>query len=324
MKSFDVVSVGEALVDFLPNRRGLRVRDVSSWVPCLGGAPSNVAVGVARLGRQSALVGVTGDDEFGHFIRTGLEREGVDTSRLRHTAEGKTGLGFVSLTESGERSFTFYRQRAAEMFLSSVDTVGAQPMLDAATFAHVGTNSLLQPRARAAMRALVRRRMRRGALSSCDPNLRLHLWKQPEQLRALLDELLPSCAVVKLSHEEIQFVTGTKSVDAALKRLEANGVLLPVVTLGADGAAFRFHGRTARVAAPAVNVVDTTGAGDGFMSGLLSRLAPLAQTREALAVLPFDALPEVMRFGCRVGSEVVQHLGAVAGLPRWREAKARR
>ena len=102
----DVISLGEALVDFLPNRRGKRVREVTNWTPCLGGAPANVAVGLSRLGAKSGLVGVTGDDEFGHFLKQGLEREGVDVRHLRQTEEGKTGLGFVSLTHSGERSFT--------------------------------------------------------------------------------------------------------------------------------------------------------------------------------------------------------------------------
>ena len=197
----DVVCLGEALVDFLPSARGQRVREVETWRPCLGGAPANVAVGLSRLGARSALVGVTGDDEFGHFLKSGLAREGVNVRHVRQTTEGKTGIGFVSLTKSGERSFTFYRVRAAETFLDDRDTVGARKVLDAAKVVHVGTNSLIHPAARTAVLAAVKRAHARGQVTSTDPNLRLHLWKDPSVLKRLLGTLFAHCAVVKLSDE---------------------------------------------------------------------------------------------------------------------------
>ncbi len=313
----DVVCLGEALVDFLPARRGQRVRDVTGWRPCLGGAPANVTVGLARLGARSALVGVTGRDEFGSFLKEGLAREGVDVSGLRQTDEGKTGLGFVSLTNEGERSFTFYRTRAAETFLDSRDTRASKQALSVATIVHAGTNSLVQPKARAAVRQVLQRRSRAGQLVSCDPNLRLHLWPDPSVLRTLLDELLGWCTVVKLSEEEIRFVTGTQSVDRALRQLERRGVLLPIVTLGAEGAAFRFKGQTRRVPTRQVQVIDTTGAGDGFTAGLLRGLSRAYTSQAALNRASIDDLEPMIRFACVVGSHVVCKLGAVAGLPRW-------
>lgn len=189
----DVLSLGEALVDFLPDRRGQPVRDVARWTPCLGGAPANVAVGVARLGGRSGLLGVTGDDEFGHFLKAGLRAEGVDVAHLRQTRDGKTGLGFVSLTRTGERSFTFYRTRAAETFLDRRDTDGAQRALARTKVLHVGTNSLIQAPARAAVLEAVKGAFERGQVTSTDPNLRLHLWKDPSVLRRLLDRLFRRC-----------------------------------------------------------------------------------------------------------------------------------
>lgn len=312
----DVVCLGEALVDFLPDRRGCLVRDVARWAPCLGGAPANVSVGVARLGATSALVGVTGRDEFGYFLRERLTREGVDVSCLRHTDEGKTGLGFVSLTGQGERSFTFYRTAAAETFLDARDTKGAQRLLTRATIVHAGTNSLVQPAARDAVRRVLAARHQAGLLISCDPNLRLHLWPKPQVLRRLLDEITGYCSVVKLSHEEIHFVTGTQSVEKALERLEGRGVILPIVTLGAQGAAFRFDGQTRQVPTRRVKVIDTTGAGDGFTAGLLSKLSREVGTRAELARAELGVLVPMVAFGCAVGSRVVRKLGAVAGLPR--------
>lgn len=312
----DVVCVGEALVDFLPERRGQRVRDVSRWTPCLGGAPANVAVGVARLGAKSALVGATGDDEFGFFLKQGLAREGVDVSCLRQTSEGKTGLGFVSLTRRGERSFMFYRQRSAETFLDERDTRAAKGLLGRAKVVHAGTNSLLQPKARVAVRRALGEAFSAGKITSIDPNLRLHLWKDPSVLQRLLADLVTRCALVKLSDEEITFVTGTSDVERALKVLERRGVVLGVVTLGARGAAFRFRGETRVVPAPRATVVDTTGAGDGFSTGLLYGLTRQYATRAELEQGDVDAIEGHARLGCIVGARVVTKLGAVAGLPR--------
>ena len=278
----DVISLGEALVDFLPNRRGQRVREVSLWTPCLGGAPANVAVGLSRLGAKSGLVGVTGEDEFGHFLKHGLHREGVDVRHLRQTGEGKTGLGFVSLTRSGERSFTFYRMRAAETFLDARDTAGAARLLRSSKVVHVGTNSLIHAPARAAVGEAVKRAYEAGQITSTDPNLRLHLWKDPQVLRRLLGVLFKRCAVVKLSEEEIEFVTGTTDVTRALNWLEKRGVVVAIVTRGPRGASLRFRGETREVPARRVKVVDTTGAGDGFTAGFLYGLTRMYANRSEL------------------------------------------
>lgn len=316
-RPFDVISLGEALVDFLPEKAGARVRDVETWKKCLGGAPANVVVGVSRLGGRAAMCGVTGDDELGHFISEELAREGVDVSRMRHTVEGKTGIGFISLTATGERSFLFYRHQAAE-FQLCVDDVD-HAFLGSSKVLHLGTNSLLLPSAREASLTAARAAKARGQIVSCDPNLRLHLWKEPAQLRALLDELLATCSVVKLSDEEIEFVTSEKDPERALLALRASGVALPIVTLGAHGAVLRVGQTVVKVPAPSVEVVDTTGAGDGFMAGLLFGLTQVASTRAQLEALTVEQLEPMARFGCRVGSRVVTRMGAVAGLPRMAE-----
>jgi fructokinase len=319
----DVISIGEALVDFLPNRRGQKVRDVTQWTPCLGGAPANVAVGLARLGAKSGLVGVTGDDEFGAFLKSGLRKEGVDVTHLRQTNEGKTGLGFVSLTHSGERSFTFYRTRAAETFLAHQDTAAAAKFLRAAKVVHVGTNSLIHPHARQAVSEAVKAAFEGGQLTSTDPNLRLHLWKDPSVLRRLLLQLFKRCAIVKLSDEEIEFVTGTRNVDDALQWMEKQGVVVSLVTRGSKGASLRFRGEVSHVEARKVKVIDTTGAGDGFAAGFLYGVTRLYRDRAALESGDLEAIAGHARFGCVVGSHVVTKLGAVAGLPKLRQLTAR-
>ncbi len=314
--SFDVISLGEALVDFLPEKAGMRVRDVETWRKCLGGAPANVVVGISRLGGKAAMCGVTGEDELGHFITEELAREGVDVERIRHTPLGKTGIGFISLTATGERSFLFYRLQAAELQLGLADIDHA--FLARGRVLHLGTNSLLLPSAREASLTAAKGAKNRGQIVSCDPNLRLHLWKDPGELRALLDQLLPHCTVVKLSDDEMQFVTGESECRPALKKLRAMGVALPIITRGRKGAILLAEDFV-EVPAPSVEVVDTTGAGDGFMAGFLFQLTRVASTRAEVEALTSRELEPMARFGCRVGARVVTRLGAIAGLPRMNE-----
>ncbi len=309
----DVVCVGECLVDFLPQRAGQRVRDVTAWVPGIGGSLANIAVGVARLGGRSACVGVVGADEFGHLLRERLAAEGVDVGHLRQTEEGRTGLVFISLDDRGERSFCYFRTQAAEFLLDARDV--DLDFLARAGIVHLGTNSLHLAPARAAALRIVEATRAAGRIVSCDPNLRLHAWKDPEVLRELLGRLLPLCTVVKLSEEELAFATGETRPEAALRALRARGVLLPVVTLGEAGAVLLWRDELFRVEAPRVRVVDTTGAGDGFTSALLWGLSRRYPDVAALAAASGEDLRELARFACAVGSRVVEHLGAVAGLP---------
>lgn len=310
----DVVCVGECLVDFLPAESGRHVRDVSAWRPAIGGSLANVSVGVARLGGRSALVGVVGEDEFGHLLRERLASEGVDVSHLRQTAEAKTGLVFISLDERGERSFTYFRTRSAEFLLGERDVDPA--FLARARVVHFGTNSLHLPEARTAMLRTVDTARAAGRIVSCDPNLRLHAWEDPEVLRGLLGHLLPRCSVVKLSEEEMAFATGHAAPEAALRHLSGLGVPLPVVTLGEAGAVFLWRGEVVHVPAPRVRVVDTTGAGDGFTAAFLQGLSRRYADAAALAGASREDLEALATFGCAVGSRVVEHLGAVSGLPR--------
>jgi fructokinase len=317
----DVISIGEALVDFLPERPGRRVAEVEKWTRCSGGSPANVAVGVARLGARSALIGVVGADEFGDYLKTSLASEGVDVSHLRQTEEGKTGLVFVSLTETGERTFSFHRTRAAEQFLDEREIDAS--FLGRTRAIHCGTNSLLWDKAQTAMLRMLRLAKNSGRIVCCDPNLRLRLWPEPDVLRNVIGQILPLCSVVKLSEEEIEFVVGTRDVDEALTTLNNGGVPLPVVTLGSQGAAFLWQGRIVRVPAPSVPVVDTTGAGDGFTAGFLYGLTRLFPGHDALMQAGVGELRELATFACQVGSNVVQHLGAVTGLPRLEELEGK-
>ena len=309
----DVICVGAPMVDFLPAAPGKSVRDVDTWHRCPGGAPANVAIGLARLGASSALNGVAGDDEFGQYLRRQLAEEGVDVSHLRLSSEGRTGLSFVSLTRSGERSFSFYRDNAAEQLFGPQDVDA--PFISRSRIVHFGLNSFRRPEARNAVLAMVDAAASAGRIVSCDPNLRLHLWEQPADVKTLIDAVLGRCTVVKLASDEIEFVLGTANPEAALHALAALGVALPVITCGDRGALFLHAGKVHQVGAPSVAVVDTTGAGDGFSAGMLYALSRLAADASSLRAARLPELIAAAELGCRIGSHAVQRLGAVAGLP---------
>jgi len=309
-----VVCMGEALVDFLPERAGARVRDTATWVRCSGGSPANVAVGLARLGAQASFLGVVGEDEFGHFLKGALAAEGVDVSRMRQTREGKTGLVFISLDAEGNRSFSFHRTQSAEYLLAPDDVDGQ--WLGTARVLHLGTNSLLLGPAQQAAQKAIQQARAAGLCVTADPNLRLHAWPDPSVLRGLLDGLLPGLEVVKLAEDEFSWVTGEASPARALQLLADKGVALPVITLGPAGAVCLWQGRLLQVPAPQVEVVDTTGAGDGFMAGLLTGLSRTFASAAAFRAAGPEWAAGWVAAGCAVGSRVCTRLGAVDALPR--------
>ncbi|MFL5320215.1 MAG: carbohydrate kinase family protein [Myxococcaceae bacterium] len=318
--ALDVICVGETLVDFLPAEPGHRMRDVESWVRCSGGSPANVAIGVARLGGTSAMLGVVGHDEFGAYLRESLGREGVDVSHLRQTEEGKTGLVFISLGEKGERSFSFHRTRAAEFFLADRDV--DEPFLRSAKALHFGSNSLLFREAQRAAIRMAEIGKAAGLLVCVDPNLRLHVWPDPNELKEVIKRLVPGASMVKLAEDEIEFVTGSTDPEKALELLRAQGVVLPIVTLGERGAVLLVGDRVVSVSAPSARVIDTTGAGDGFVAAMLFGVTRAFGTPAALSAAHVGEIRQLAAFACAAGARVCERLGAVSGLPRIEELSA--
>lgn len=313
-RDLDVLCFGEALVDLLPDRRG-RLRDCERFEVHSGGAPANVAVGLARLGLAVGFRGVLGDDELGHGLVQRLSAQGVEC-HFRMTREARTGVWFIALDERGDRTFfTPTGAGSADKLLAVEDVDPA--LLGRARWLHCGSSSHVLPAGQAALRAVVRAARAASARVSFDPNVRAHLWSDPRELRALCEDVVPFCEVVKLSAEEAEACIGTRTPEQTAARLSELGVKLVCVTLGADGALVKRGSDELRIPAPRVEVVDTTGAGDGFVAGLLSRLA---RSPAGAADLTVEELRSAVRFACAVGSRVCTRLGAVAALPTAREA----
>ncbi|MGG1516652.1 PfkB family carbohydrate kinase [Paenibacillus oryzisoli] len=315
-----VVSLGELLIDFVPDVNGQALADVASFGKAAGGAPANVAAAVARLGGDARFIGKIGRDAFGDFLVRTLDDVGVHTAVVQ-TDEAKTGLAFVSLRADGERDFLFFRDPAADMLLRA-DEVQPQWLEDAAVY-HFGSVSLIAEPCRTATLDAARRARELGALVSYDPNVRLALWPSPEAARAEILAQLPLADVVKVSEEEIEFLLGTDATTGA-QQLLSQGPSVIIITLGAAGCRVVSARQDVVIPGVSVTAVDTTGAGDSFVGAMLVQLAALGAAPAELA----DALAEpgvaerVFAFANRVGALTTTRRGAIPALPTRVEVEA--
>ena len=265
-----VLTLGELLIDFVPDRSGITLGEAERFLKAAGGAPANVAVGMARLGVDTGFLGKVGDDPFGRWLAGVLADEGVDVSQLHFDDGARTALAFVSLTAEGDRDFTFYRNPSADQ-LHRPDEIDADRVAEAAILHH-GSISLIQEPSRSATLAAVDAARAAGRLVSYDPNLRLPLWRDASAARAGILDVWELANVIKISVEELEFLTGSPSLDAAVDLLHDDLRLL-AVTLGPDGVAWFTRHARGHVPGFRVRVADTTGAGDAFVAALLTALA---------------------------------------------------
>lgn len=264
-----MLCLGELLVDFVPDSPG-PIRHAGLFRKAAGGAPANVAVGLARLGVGAGFMGQVGDDGFGRFLADTLGDAGVDTAALRFTGAAPTALAFVSLGEAGERSFLFYRNPSADMLYAPADV--DEDAIAGARALHFGSISLVSDPSRAATLHAVAVARRHGVRVSYDPNLRLPLWPSEAAARDGLLLGWRHASVVKVAADEVEFLTGNADPVAGVRSLWHDGLELVAVTLGAGGCVWVTAGAHNAVPGFVVLPVDTTGAGDAFMAGLLAGL----------------------------------------------------
>jgi fructokinase len=304
----DVICLGELLIDFVPTVTPTTLVDAPAFKKAPGGAPANVAVGLARLGVSSAFMGKVGDDPFGHFLADTLAAAGVDVGTLRFTAQARTALAFVSLLADGDREFMFYRHPSADMLLTPEDIDTAA--LGAARALHYGSISLIGEPSRSATLHAIDAARTAGCLISCDPNLRLALWPDREAARAGLLLAIGRAQIVKISDEELRFLTGSDDPAAARQQLWHERLELMVVTLGSAGCVYFTRDFGGIVVGFGVAAVDATGAGDGFVAGLLQGLV-----MDRRIVTDEARLRELCRFANAVGAITTTERGAIPALP---------
>ena len=304
-----VVAIGELLIDFVPQQKGCALDEVTHFERVAGGAPANVAAAVARLGGNAAMISQVGEDAFGTHILKVLRSNGVDTSWVFRTGRANTGLAFVSLDATGNREFSFFRNPSADLFLEEGQIV-PEMFADCAAL-HFCSVDLVDWPVKAAHRRAVALAKQAGALISFDPNVRLPLWSSPADCQAAIREFLPSADLVKLSDDEVEFVTGCTDERAAAEKLFGMGCRLLIVTRGAAGSAAYTPHAEGFAETIRVPVTDTTGAGDSFIGSFLYQLTRDGVAADGLGKLTEQQLTDYLVFSAQYASLTVQHKGAV-------------
>ena len=320
-RDLDVLSFGEALIDLFPSTTGLPLGEVEVFHRHLGGAPCNVAVGLGRLGARAGLMTLVGSDEFGRFVRRRLIEEGVDASTVGTHASARTGVTFVAVATDGQRSFLSYRggagQHAADQLIAEAD-IDPAAIARARVF-HFGSSTLARDPARSATRKALAAALSAGSIVSIDPNWRPHLWDDPAAAPALLREALAHADIVKISDDELAPIVATTDPASGARALRGLGAKLVVVTRGALGCYFDGPSGSGFLDGESVPIVDTTGAGDGFVAGLLAALSPAFNSGASVDDLNLESLRSACALGNRIGAQTVTRLGATAGIPRRNE-----
>ena len=310
----DVVCFGEMLIDFVPTVNGVSLADAPAFQKAPGGAPANVAAGVAKLGKSAAFIGKVGEDEFGHMLVKVIAEAGVEVRGVRYDERARTALAFVTLKANGEREFMFYRHPSADMLLRP-DELDTELIESAAIFCF-GSISLIAEPTRSALWAAVEIADHAGATLVYDPNLRLPLWPSAEAAKAGILSLWHCAHVIKISDEELLFLAGENS-DTAARSLWHDGLRLLVVTEGGAGCRYYTAEASGRVAGYGVTAVDTTGAGDAFVAGLLSQLAGQPRLWE-----DEEALTAALRMANAAGAITTTQRGAIPALPTAEQVRA--
>ncbi|KAH9573836.1 hypothetical protein CY35_01G022700 [Sphagnum magellanicum] len=304
-----VVCFGELLIDFVPTVGGLALADAPAFKKAPGGAPANVAVGIARLGGNSAFVGKVGDDEFGVMLVNVLKDNRVDTKGCVFDANARTALAFVTLRHDGEREFMFYRNPSADMLFEPHELDLA--LLQEAAILHYGSISLITEPSRSTHIEAMRIAKEAGAVLSYDPNLRLPLWSSAEAAREGIRSIWNQADIIKVSDEEVKFLTGGDSTDDENNlKLFHPGCKLMLVTEGGEGCRYYTPKFRGTVEGLKVEVVDTTGAGDAFCAGILSQLG-----KDSSVLENEDRLREALKFANACGAITVTERGAIPALP---------
>ena len=262
MKMFDVTALGELLIDFTENGVSENGNPLLEANP--GGAPCNVLAMLNKLGRKTAFIGKVGNDNFGRFLADTVKKSGTDITNLVYNDTVPTTLAFVHTLAEGEREFSFYRQPGADMTLTKEEVM--TDIIESSRIFHFGTLSSTHPGVREATRFAVEFAKEKGLLISFDPNLRKPLWESLDDAKREIEYGLSKCDILKISDNELEFVTDTSDYDEGIRRIrEKYDIPLIFLTLGKDGSCAYYKDiRVERPAYQGVNAVEKTGAGDTF------------------------------------------------------------
>ncbi|MCL7031166.1 hypothetical protein MKW94_004394 [Papaver nudicaule] len=305
----DIVCFGEMLIDFVPDVAGVSLAESPVFIKAPGGAPANVACAVTKLGGSSAFIGKFGDDKFGHMLVDVLKKNGVNTEGVCFDKDARTALAFVTLKKDGEREFMFFRNPSADMMLKESEL--NMGLIKQAKIFHYGSISLITEPCRSAHMAAMKAAREAGALLSYDPNVRLPLWPSPEACREGIMSIWTCADIIKVSHEEVEFLTqGDAADEKNVLSLWFDGLKLLLVTDGEKGCRYFTKNFKGAVEGFSVNTVDTTGAGDAFVGSFLCVAA-----KDPAVLYNHQRLREALKNANACGAYSTTIKGAIPALP---------
>jgi sugar/nucleoside kinase (ribokinase family) len=310
---YDVVALGELLIDFTPN--GISEQGNVLFERNPGGAPANVLVALSKLGKKTAFIGKVGQDEFGRFLGESLGESQVERKGLVFSEHVNTTLAFVHLKEDGDRSFSFYRKPGADLTLEEgeVDC----DLISQGRIFHFGSVSLTGEPSRSATFHAVKYAKQQGLLVSYDPNLREPLWDSLEKAKEVISEGLQYTDVLKVSEEELHFLTGGLELEEGTQYLwDTYKISVIFVTQGSKGCFYRLRENVGMVPAFEVKAMDATGAGDAFLGAVLFQLLESPQSLEQLTVME---IVKYVLFANAAGALTAMRKGAIPALPEMKQ-----
>lgn len=305
---YDVVALGELLIDFTPSGSSPNGNRLFEQNP--GGAPANVLACLANLGKKTGFIGKVGDDEFGNYLMRVLRNHHIGMEGLFVDDKVNTTLAFVHLKENGDRSFSFYRNPGADTCLRPEEIT--EELLQTKIF-HFGSLSLTDEPARSATLYALRLAEENKAFISYDPNWRPPLWPSLPEAKKQILQVMGMVDLLKISEEEMMFLVGTDDcLEGTSQLYDQFGLQAILVSLGANGCFYRVGEITGHVPGYAVKTIDTTGAGDGFLGGVLFQLL---ERGTDLSQWTRSDVEDSIRFANAIGALVTTKRGAIPAMP---------
>lgn len=313
-RKYDVVALGELLIDFTGN--GLSSQENPLFEANPGGAPCNVLAMLQKLGKKTAFIGKVGNDMFGQLLTEAVQEQGICTDYLTKDDKVPTTLAFVHTKEDGDRSFSFYRNPGADMMLKESD-LDEQLFKESKVF-HFGTLSMTEGQIAKTTKAAIRMAKEAGCIISFDPNYRPLLWESADRAKEAMWYGIGQCDVLKISDDEIEFLTGEADIDAGIEQIKTkSNARLICATLGKDGSKAYFQQKKF-FCMPYLqdNTIETTGAGDTFMACTLNTVV-----ENGIDDLDEKQLMGMLGFANAAASLITTKKGALRVMPSRKEVE---
>ena len=305
-----IYTIGEMLIDFIPNKINCGLKDVDSFTKMAGGAPANVAVAASKLGSESYYVGMVGKDAFGDFLIDTVKSYGVKSDYIYQTDKANTSLAFVSLMDNGQREFSFYRNPGADMLLEEehVEAIDLEKG-DLISFCSV---DLIEAPVKYATKRFLEKANEVGATVLFDPNFRFNLWDDLDELKEIVLEFVKYAQIIKISDDELEFITGHSDEEKAIEFIKNITDANIIITRGPKGSYAEFGDFKVERSIPKVEAIDTTGAGDAFVGGILNFID---KSKKSINKYSSENVKDMLDFANRVAAYSVTKNGAMASYP---------